>query len=78
MEILIFQNDGEPPGFRVLPDGVIGRFSKAGVSHVFRAGECVAQAPDELMREIVVEQQSHDAPNDTSRRSRSAANARRG
>ena len=55
MEILIFRNDGEPPGFRVLPDDVIGRFSKADVSHVFRVGECVAQAPDELMREIVVE-----------------------
>ena len=76
MEVLIFRNDGEPPGLRVLPDDVIGRFSKADVSHVFRAGECVAQTPDELVREIVVEQQSHDAPNDTSRRSRSAANAR--
>ena len=55
MEILIFRNDGESPGLRILPDDVIGRFSKADVSRVFRAGECVAQTPDELMREIVVE-----------------------
>ncbi len=62
MEILIFRDDGKPPGFRVLPNGVIGRFFKADISHVFRAGEYVAQVPDELMREIVVKQQLHDVP----------------
>ena len=34
------------------------------------------QTPDQLVRESVIEQQLHEVPNDTSRRSRSAANAR--
>ena len=62
MEILIFRDDGKALGFRVLPDGVIGRFFKADISHVFRVGEGVAQTPDELMQEIVVKQQLHDVP----------------
>ena len=55
MEILIFRSDGEAPGFRVFPDDVIGCFSKADVSHVFRAWKYIVQVLDELMREIVVE-----------------------
>ena len=55
MEILIFRNDSEPVGYCVLPHGMIGRFLKADISHVFRIGKCVAQTPDEFVREIVVE-----------------------
>ena len=55
MEILIFRIDNEPVGSCVLPHGMIGRFLKADISHVFRIGKCVAQTPDELVREIVVE-----------------------
>ena len=55
MEILIFRNDSEPVGSCVLPHGMIGRFLKADISHVFRIGKCVAQTPGELVREIVVE-----------------------
>ena len=76
MAILIFRNDSEPVEFCVLPHSMIGRFLKADISHVFQIGKCVAQTPGELVREIVVKQQFQEAPNDTSRRSRSAANAR--
>ena len=76
MEILIFRKDSEPVGSCVLPHGMIGRFLKTDISHVFRTGKCVAQTPGELVREIVIKQQLQEAPNDTSRRSRSAANAR--
>ena len=54
MEILIFRDDSEPVGFCVLPHGMIGRFLKAGISHVFRIGKCVAQTPGEFVREVVV------------------------
>ncbi len=55
MEVLIFRNDSEAPGFRVVPDGLIGRFLKADISHVFRVGECIDQTPGELVRKIVIE-----------------------
>ena len=76
MEVLILGNDGEALRSRVLPDRMIGCFLKTDTAHVFRVGKCVSQTPDQLVREIVVEQQLHEVPNDTSRRSRSAANAR--
>ena len=55
MEVLIFGNNGEAPGSRVLPDRMIGRFLKADISHVFRFGKCVVQSPGKPMREIVIE-----------------------
>ena len=71
-----FGNDGEALGTRVLPDRMIGCFLKADISYVFRIRKCVVQSSNKLVREIVIEQQLHEMPNDTSRRSRSAANAR--
>ena len=55
MEVLNIRNDSEAPGFRVVPDGLIGRFLKADISHVFRVGECIDQTPGELVRKIVIE-----------------------
>ena len=75
-EVAVLRHDGEAVLLRVRSDGRVVRRRQTDRSNVNDISPDVAKAVAQPRREILVEEQLHLPPTATSRRSRSAANAR--
>src|ERR1035437_885765 len=73
VKVRVFRNDGQSSGRRIVPHRLVVCPPEADVSNVCRFSIAVGEQLDEVMREVLVEEESH-AGTLTSLRSRSAAN----
>lgn len=76
MKISVFRHDGEAVLGGILPNGVIAGRTEPNVAHVRGVGVLGREGRDESMREVMVEEESHEGGRETSFRSRSAAKVR--